>query len=82
MAYKFNKIIYGTDRSQSNTKCKGYFEICLYLRVQLTNWSYLSVLSFLFDSFQPLPTIDIYTANFLFVSFFVERDITPVCSNA
>jgi len=37
MDYKVNKIIYGTDRSLSNTKRKGYFEICLYLRVHLTN---------------------------------------------
>jgi len=82
MTYKVNKIIYGTDRSLSKTKREGYFEICLYLRVQLTNWSFLSVLSLLFDSFQPLPTIDIDTANFLFVSFFVEHDIIQVYRNA
>ena len=36
----------------------------------------------MFDSFQPLPTIGIYTEKCLFVSFFVERDIIPVCRNA
>ena len=56
---KVKKIMYGKNRSPNNTKRKEHFEIRLYLRLQLTNWSYSGVLYLLFDSFKALPTIGI-----------------------
>ena len=57
-------IIFGTIRSLSNTQHKRRFKICLYLRLQVTNWSCYSLHHFVSDSFQSLATIDIYSANF------------------